>query len=147
MTIKETIEKWCLGIQQELISERPNDDWPKELESNVVEQGNGYKATIEGPNYVYWLNYGRGPTSPSKRGRLYGIMYDWVQRKGITAQGISQKSLAYLIARKIDRQGYTGKDFIDKVFTGKVELLDKDLTVLYVSQIRSEIIKQWQSKA
>jgi hypothetical protein len=146
MTIKETIEKWCLDIQTDLKQARPSDSWPSQLESKVEVNEPNYKATITAPNYVYWLDRGRGATSEGKKGRLYGIIKTWVQQKNITAPDISQSSLAYLIARKIDRVGYQGKDFIKNTINdAKIEVLNKDLTVLYVSQIRSNIIKQWQS--
>lgn len=146
MSLKETIEKWCLDIQHDLAQERPNDKWPDEVTHEVTETNKGFNAKIEGASYVYWLDMDRGPTSDRKKGRLYGIIKAWVQEKGITAAGINQNSLAFLIARKIDRQGYIGKDFLGKVINdNRIEKLNSDLTVLYVKQIRSNIIKQWQS--
>lgn len=52
-------------------------------------------------NYIMTLEDGRGPggmppTEP---------ILEWVRQRGITPEGISQKSLAFLIARKIGREG------------------------------------------
>lgn len=52
-------------------------------------------------NYILTLETGRGPgVFPP----LNSIL-DWVKQRGIQPQGISQKSLAFLIARRISREG------------------------------------------
>ena len=144
MTIIERIDKWLSDINQDLAKARPQDKWVNQTITEVKATDKGYSGAIYTNNYVYWLDRGRGPTSANKKGRLYGVIKQWVQEKGITSTDISQNSLAFLIARKIDREGYKGKDFLKDILTSnRIEVLNKDLTVLYVDQIRSNIMKQW----
>lgn len=52
-------------------------------------------------NYIMTLETGRGPGGfpPVKN------ILDWIQQRGINPEGITQKSLAFLIARRISREG------------------------------------------
>jgi len=76
------------------------------LESKVTPTNKGWSLKILGAKWILTLEPpGRSSTSPGKRGRLYGVILDWVKARGIRFQGKSQKSTAFLISRKIDRQG------------------------------------------
>lgn len=58
-------------------------------------------ATLEGPSYVIFEDLGR------KAGRFPPIqsIQQWIRQKGIQPEGTTIRSLAYLIARKIAREG------------------------------------------
>jgi hypothetical protein len=52
-------------------------------------------------NYLMTLETGRGPGKPPPTEPIL----KWIQQRGINPDDISQKSLAYLIARKIGNEG------------------------------------------
>jgi len=52
-------------------------------------------------NYIMTLETGRGPGKPPPTQPIL----KWIQERGINPTDISQKSLAYLIARKIGNEG------------------------------------------
>lgn len=59
-------------------------------------------------NYIMTLEHGRGPTKRgAKKGNptLRESILAWIKQRNIQPEGISQKSLAYLISRKIHREG------------------------------------------
>lgn len=58
-------------------------------------------SEIPGYNYIYTLEFGR---KPGKMPPTESIR-QWLEQRGIQPPDISQKSLAFLIARKIGREG------------------------------------------
>lgn len=63
-------------------------------------------------DYIYYLEYGRKPTesgsSSSGSGEsLYDQILKWMNAKGIFNLNMTQESLAFLITRKIHREGTT----------------------------------------
>ena len=54
------------------------------------------------------LEFGRGPTKRSGGGSgrsLRDQIFDWIKNRGISPSGITQESLAFLISRKIHKEG------------------------------------------
>lgn len=66
-------------------------------------------GAIYGAGHIFFLETGRGPThatGPYKAGdSLRSRIRQWIDDKGITPEGISKDSLAFLIARKIHKEG------------------------------------------
>lgn len=64
-------------------------------------------SVMDGTNYIMTLEHGRGPTKTSTASTptLQTRIETWVEQRGITPGDISQSSLAYLITRKIHREG------------------------------------------
>lgn len=57
-------------------------------------------------DYIYYLIYGRKPTGSGGNGTLKDRIRGWIDEKGITPDdGISKDTLAFLISRKIHREG------------------------------------------
>lgn len=82
----------------------------------------GNKLGMLGARHAEYMSRGRGPTSDGKKGRLYGVIKQWIQDKNITPRDpkMTRNTLAWLIARKIDMQGYSVSDrqgVIDNVIT------------------------------
>lgn len=66
----------------------------------------GSRGVLLAPNWILQLEQGRGPTKGGKGSpTLREIIRKWIDDKGIVAQGISRDSLAFLISRKIHREG------------------------------------------
>lgn len=114
----------------------------------VVQRGD--RVSLLGVDYTYYLVNGR------KAGKFPPIatIKKWIVDKGIASRirgEISVSSLAFLIARKIAREGTEyfkkgGTDLVSSVFTPEriQEIIDKvgaELTLTFVGQIRKEFIK------
>lgn len=95
---------------------RASGKWAESLEAQIV----GNRGIILGEPYTQQLEHGRtaGKFPP------IDMIEQWIQDKGILAidADITLKSLAFLIARKIARQGY------DREGYGGVELVTEVLT-------------------
>jgi hypothetical protein len=104
------------------------------------------------------LEYGRKPSSPTGNGSLKGIILKWINAKGIIPKDkISKETLAFLIARKIHREGdllhSTKQNFrgmkaptgiINSVINdGRIKELSKRLILDFVKSAKTEI---WQQK-
>ena len=84
-----------------------------------VESGSRFVYVIDGAGYGYYLEHGRGPTKNGgpRPGKVQQEILKWLKTKGISAtpytrkdgtrqdQAAADKSLAFLIARKIHRDG------------------------------------------
>ena len=94
---------------------------------------------INTPLYVGSLVFGRKPTSGGGGGKsLYSMILDWIKVKGITPDNpkMTDNTLAYLISRKIHKQGIkVPNQFND----GK--LIDNTFTAESVQDLKSELIK------
>jgi len=107
--------------------------------------GNVYSVYMNLADYWKYIEYGR---PPGKRPPINAIL-KWIQQKGITPRSgkpMSQKSLAFLIARKIGRDGIKprpvlfpqiieGENFNENV----VKALQKDVQQ-YIKDIKNNII-------
>jgi hypothetical protein len=69
------------------------------------------------PNYWRWIEQGRPPTQQSEGGVLYPAILDWIRVKHIvprpdtkTNKVPTPERLAYMITRKIHREGYFSPD-------------------------------------
>lgn len=107
-------------------------------------------AILTGDQHAEQLQYGR------KKGKFPPIeaIKQWIHDKGIVNKikgDISVSSLAFLIARKISkqgwkRQGYGGVNLIDEVITIKriqniIDKVGNELTLTIVNRLEKEIIK------
>lgn len=102
--------------------------------------------------YIGALQYGRKPTENGNNGgpTLRDRIRMWLDQKGIEGENISKDSLAYLIARKIHREGTSiyqktngqSSGLLDDVINQVlIDNLEKALIFAYVTEIRSEILK------
>lgn len=104
---------------------RASGNWADSLEVNVT---GGLVATLIGEKYSEQLEYGRksGKQPPSQ------VIEQWIRDKGIMQKitgKISISSLAFLIARKIGREGWRREGY------GGVELISEVVTPERIQQI------------
>jgi len=93
------------------------------VEDLVVTADGFISGSVRALAYWYYTNFGRGPTTRGFGGK--GVVREkvrqWIDDKGIVprdaANGrkVTKDELAFLIARKIHRQGYEGKMYIEDV--------------------------------
>lgn len=145
--ISEIVSKWLSDVEIDVITNYNNKghhtsgNFEKQLGTKVTEDKGIVIGTLFGAYYTYWLENGRKPTSPAKRGRLYGIMLEWVKQKGIASNLQEQKRIAYFVAKKIDEKGFAAKRIISDVITEqRLDLLRKQVADYYKVEIR----KIWQ---
>lgn len=131
---------------------RASGDWEDSLDVNVTERSGTVKATITGLDYSRQLESGRAPGKqpPSD------VIEQWIKDKGIAfnmERNISISTLAFLIARKIGRegwkrQGYGGVDLISQVVTPeRIQSIIDKVSDIYVPSFTNEIINYLRQAA
>jgi hypothetical protein len=120
MNDEEILRQEFESIREDLISRydelglRASGEFERDAEVRVT----GTRAELWGSHYIEQLVHGRAP------GRFPPVeaIAKWIEDKGISAIDISVGSLAFLIARKIAREGTEifkqgGTDLVDSVIT------------------------------
>lgn len=146
--IKDIIQDWLnetqdlMVVKYDQLGFRASGDWEKSLTSQVQQTQTGFHATIEGANYTYWMENGR------KAGKFppRAAILEWIEQKNIVAEGITKNSLAFLIARKIAREGTKVRPGIvsDVLTQDRINKLIQDIGVFYTAQIKSDVIKTFK---
>lgn len=93
---------------------------------------------IYAEDYIYFSIYGRAPTTKAGSGTVKDKIKQWIKDKGIQSD-ISENQLAYLISRKIHREGNSIYLFSGKKNTG---LLDNVITTEMVKEFNDKFTKQ-----
>ena len=97
------------------------------------------EMVIYADDYIYYSIYGRKPSvNGTKPGKLIDSIKQWILDKGITST-INQNQLAYLITRKIHREGNSIYLFSSKKNTG---LLENVLTDQMYKEFSDKFTKQ-----
>lgn len=105
--------------------------------TDIVITSDGFiSGSVQALSYWYYTNYGRGPTIRGAKGKgvVKAKIRQWIDDKGIepkedaNGQKVTKDELAFLIARKIHRQGYEGKLYIEEVITKVQPLVDAIVT-------------------
>ena len=157
MTTKEILDMEFKSIREDLITKheqlgmKASGNWERELEVKI-ETVSPIRAiaTLSGEHYTQQLVEGREP------GRFPPIqsIIDWIGFKGIRPieENMKISSLAFLIARKIAREGTEyfkegGTDLIESVVTPKriQEIIDK-IGDTQTTVIVNSFINQFQIK-
>ena len=138
---KDIIQTWLNGrrdaMRQEYNSSgrKASGYFGEHIDVEMYDEG----GRIKTPLYVGALVFGRKPTSGGGGGKsLYSMILDWIKVKGITPDNpkMTDNTLAYLISRKIHKQGIkVPNQFND----GK--LIDNTFTAESVQDLKSELIK------
>jgi len=120
-----------------------------DLQRSIYYKLTDNRLTVYGAPYAKTAEEGRGPTQKAG-GDLRGAIRKWIDDKGIIPDGITKDSLAFLITRKIHREGtalFNGTDFYGRtkpsmviegvVQDGRIDDLKQDLIKTYVAQIKT----------
>ncbi len=82
-------------------------------EDVIIDSEGFVSGSVRANQYWFYRNFGRGATVNNGSGQLRPKIRQWIDDKGITPKGnISKDELAFLITRKIHREGYEGKAFV-----------------------------------
>lgn len=138
MTALEILQEETDSLMKDIVSKykelgmEASGNFEREIENDVKETNSGFSAKILGADYSQQLELGRngGKQPPSS------IIEKWIIDKGVFAQAlqsISLSSLAFLIARKIGREGWNRKEH------GGVELISQVVTEERVQDIINKV--------
>lgn len=104
----------------------------------------GSKLTIRGEDYIYYLENGRKPGKRPPK----DVILKWIDDKGIVPRdGISKDSLAFLIGRRMAKEGSTiyqagGSDLVSGILNDQfVDSLQSEFMNLLTIEVESEILK------
>jgi hypothetical protein len=146
MEIAEVLQAELDKLKEELISEydslgmRASGQWADSLEVQTSEM----RGTLLGLDYTRQLQFGRD----AGRFPPINLIEKWIEDKGINYTGITLSSLAFLIARKIsregwDRNGFGGVDLIGRIVTPeRIQRIIDKVGEVYLSGFVNEVITQ-----
>lgn len=137
MAVEDVLNKYGERVVSELRDAIKNKPLPRRNGKSYVANASGnlastlnYKVdngvlTVYANRYIGALIFGRKPTSNSGNGALKRAIRVWIDDKGITPYGlISKDSLAFIIARKIHKEGTLlypqGSDLLSAIVTDKL---------------------------
>jgi len=105
--------------------------------SGIVE---GQSISITASYYWYVVNYGR---TPGKKMPPIRPIMDWMKVKGIETYKQNKKkgnrTLAWVIAKKIGEEGIQGTNFFWETINSIVPLITKDIEDSYLKDINDQI--------
>ena len=123
--VTESLEIFREAMKEQLSSKNINASGKLDdsIEDVMVTSDGFVSGSVRALSYWYYTNYGRGPTvrGSSGKGVVREKVRQWIDDKGIVprdaANGrkVTKDELAFLIARKIHREGYEAKLYISEV--------------------------------
>jgi hypothetical protein len=123
--VTESLELFREAMKEQLSSKNINASGKLDdsIEDVMVTSDGFVSGSVRALSYWYYTNYGRGPTvrGSSGKGVVREKVRQWIDDKGIVprdaANGrkVTKDELAFLIARKIHREGYEAKLYISEV--------------------------------
>ena len=116
------------------------------LSVNVEQNGVLYEVSFNINKYWRWLEEGRAPTKNNGNGELRRNILQWIRQKPVLPKPFNGKlpteeQLAYLISRKIHREGYEGKEPLKKTYEEVEDMLKSDLEIAFAEDIAEDIEK------
>ena len=124
--IPSIIQNWgnelIKQLQNNLLKNKSNasSSLSQSITPEITQPATGYNLSIMMQDYWFYVENGRKPTQGGGNGQLYKNIYEWIQNKAdIQSKIISKspdriaatKSLAYVITRKIHREGTQAQPF------------------------------------
>ena len=156
MSVQQVLNNEFERLKIDLIAEydsmgmRASGEFERELDV----QAEPLQATLFGAKHSEQLEYGRGKTSSTATQSAEPLIEKikrWIVTKGISHQGITVGSLAFLITRKIHREGWNrakhgGVGLISRVITEQrmqsiIDKVGNEMTMILVSKLEKELIK------
>lgn len=115
-----------------------------------------YEVGIWLADYWYYVNNGRGPTKNAGNGTLLEKIKEWIKVKKIVPHVGTIKTgpqagktylptvnqLAFLITRKIHREGYEGTHFFDEAKAASIEYFQQSIELAIREDLESWVFEQ-----
>lgn len=154
MTPNEIIDKWLnekiIALKNDYNAKgfRASGNYEDKLKGEYTVTDSKIVVKIIGANYSEFLENGRRKTEKTGTGLLKEHILDWIERKGIKQKEPKMKleTLAFLITRKIHREGYQIAPERKNVISNTInkdsvkELIDS-LKINYAYTVASDIRK------
>lgn len=114
--------------------------------ANVEMDGTVFEVSLTLNEYWKYIEGGRPPTQNNGNGELRRNILQWIKVKPVLPKPFNGKlpteeQLAYLISRKIHREGYEGKEPLKKTFEEVEDMLKSDLEIAFAEDIAEDIEK------
>lgn len=108
------------------------------IDDNFIEIG------LNLQDYWKWIESGRPPTSQSGNGELRRAILNWIKVKPIVPRPYNGKlpteeQLAYLISRKIHREGYKGRGILKRSVDEINVMMMDDIKNAIIEDIKADI--------
>jgi hypothetical protein len=125
--VSRIIQNWgnelIKQLQNNLLKNKSNasSSLSQSITPEITQPATGYNLSIMMQDYWFYVENGRKPTQGGGSGELYKNIYEWIQNKrDLQVNVISKspdriaatKSLAYVITRKIHREGTKARPFV-----------------------------------
>lgn len=136
------------GYKERLASEGINasGSLSNSVTANVEMDGTVFEVSLTLNEYWKYIEGGRPPTQNNGNGELRRNILQWIKVKPVLPTPFNGKlpteeQLAYLISRKIHREGYEGKEPLKKTFEEVEDMLKSDLEIAFAEDIAEDIEK------
>lgn len=108
------------------------------IDDNFIEIG------LNLQDYWKWIESGRPPTTQSGNGELRRAILNWIKVKPIMPRPYNGKlpteeQLAYLISRKIHREGYKGKGLLRQSVDDVNQQMMNDIKAAIIEDVKAEM--------
>jgi|TARA_B100000497_G_scaffold88805_1_gene98993 hypothetical protein len=116
----------------------------KSIDYDVAVTLNAFSLKFNYEDYGEQIDKGRGKSNNSQGGVVYQNILEWVKRKKLRPRNSKgqyeawknktqqQRSIAFLVARKINRFGYEGNGFFTNAFKQTYKKLPKEIKKAYM---------------
>lgn len=158
MSAQSIINNWLVDRHRELIENydtlglSASGNWAEQLEVKQASQSNDIKAGILGTDYTEQLENGRRPNQNSSEEQIKAwvgwagntIIAKWVKDKGLD---LNPFAVAYKIAREgwqVPNKFNAGGLVEDVITDSKLNELNRNLSIFYTAEIKSQIIKKFK---
>lgn len=145
-SLQNILEEWAnklTNLYKSKIGEET--DIAKSIKSEIYFDGNNFIIEINLNEYWKWIENGRAPGKQPPIEAMVKLAKKVVPRPYILPSGKqtipSEKQLAFLIGRKIGRDGVKPRPYLKESIDEIKGELFKDITDEIVTKIRQEIIK------
>ncbi len=145
--LAEILEKYKNTIVAQLKSRIISDGKVAtgDLEKSITGIVEGTSISIFASEYWYVVNYGR---TPGKKMPPIRPIMEWMKIKGIVTNKVNKggqpskkgnRTLAWVIAKKIGEEGIQGTNFFWETINSIVPLITKDIEESYLKDINDQI--------
>lgn len=147
--LREVLERYAVALRNEyqdnlIRSDRvASGDLLNTVEYEVKDKNGTYTVSLRLQDYWKWVESGRPPTQKGGNGDLRTAILEWIKIKPVLPRPDKNgklptpQQLAYLISRKIHKEGYEGSQDLRKA--------TESVWDRFVYEIYEAIDKDWDS--
>lgn len=140
IAVQSIMETFKSSFKEALVNENVNasGDMDRKTETVILSADNFVSGSVRTLGYWKYSNFGRGAATKSGAGK--GVVKDrikkWIDDKGLPewkrkkkdgtdGKNMTRDEQAFLITRKIQREGYEGKDYLTPIINDLQPEVDK----------------------